>query len=591
MNPSAPPNGLSSFAFHAQERPPAAALLRSSVARQSIRPAAEADAESIARMYVQQALASPDVPELAAAEVRGRRPEFKLIAVEKIPLAGTQAVKFRQTYRGIPVYGSHVVVELDENQELLAITSALGEPTVDPVASISAKAAAAVIGKAAGYPEDSPPDLDLQMNYYFAQDAQKWYLVWVAENVPKRRAPGTKPAKHALPEIFDYVVCAHTCNLVAELPRTMTAGREAVVHPPAGSAACPGGAPAPMALAPTVFSGTDIPLGWEAKTIQLKDELGRMRSITIITDGTAIQLFDPVLRIRTHNFLFQDIDLHRANLPGDFAATPPGPWAEGAICAHANASDVARYLREVLLRNGLDNLGGPIVSSICCCSIYNGGRGQAWHNAAWTGTQMVYGQRQAPGSTAWRSYARAADVVAHEFIHGVTDKTARLQYQNMTGALNESYSDIFGILISNYGQADRGRWNWQLGEDLDESGVPARDLSAPKKHGQPDHMDGYVTTDRDYGGVHINSGIHNKAFHNLAMAKDGAGFLIGDRDLAAVFYLALSVRLSHTSSFLDSRRAVLESSRSMFRRDPPALLERKLAAAAKAFEDVGIKDN
>ena len=210
--------------------------------------------------------------------------------------------------------------------------------------------------------------------------------------------------------------------------------------------------------------------------------------------------------------------------------------------------------------------------------------GTEWRNAAWIGKQMVYGQKRSGGRL--RSYAAALDVVAHEICHGLTDRTARLEYQDMSGALNESYSDIFGIVIANFSEANVARWNWAMGEELEESGVPMRDLSEPTRFGQPDHMDDYVLTTADFGGVHINSGIHNKAAFNILTAKVGNAFLFDHKSVIHIFYLTLTQQLSRTSGFNDSRRGALVSARSLFRQDPRRT--EKLNAIEKAFNDVGI---
>jgi bacillolysin/neutral peptidase B len=252
---------------------------------------------------------------------------------------------------------------------------------------------------------------------------------------------------------------------------------------------------------------------------------------------------------------------------------------------------VATFLREVLRRNGIDNLGGPLISSINCVVADDSPDGQEWRNAAWIGTQMVYGQRRVNGKL--RSYAVGLDVVGHEMFHGVTDRTARLQYAAQSGALNESYSDIFGVIVSNFEESDLARWNWEMGEDLEGTGIPLRDLSDPAKYRQPAHMQNYrifpVTRPGDWGGVHINSGIHNKAAHNIMTAKDARGnFLFDSRVLAALFYLALTQRLSRTSLFSDSRRAVDLTARTLFRNDPVDVRNVKLQAISRAFDTVGI---
>jgi bacillolysin/neutral peptidase B len=222
-----------------------------------------------------------------------------------------------------------------------------------------------------------------------------------------------------------------------------------------------------------------------------------------------------------------------------------------------------------------------------------------WRNAAWIGAklQMVYGQRPVDG--ALRSYALARDVVAHEIIHGLTGHTARLKYETESGALNESYSDIFGIIVSNFEEPDVERWNWELGEDLDVTGIPLRDLSDPTKRGQPAHMrdfkrllPGEVPDQRenDLGWVHHNSGIHNKAAHHMLTTRrpDGS-FTLTPRDVSALFAIALTQGLSRTSGFMDSRAAVELAAESRFRNDPPATRAEKLAAVANAFDAVGIE--
>jgi Zn-dependent metalloprotease len=323
------------------------------------------------------------------------------------------------------------------------------------------------------------------------------------------------------------------------------------------------------------------------------DALGNKRTFLCIQSGANKHLHDRRNNVHTHDFNFQDIELASGRLPGDLVPNPPAPWESGAVSAHANAAAVIAFLRDVLMRNGLDNLGEPLISSVNCTYFRHGtdSTGREWRNAAWIGKQMVYGQRRSgtTGSTL-RSYAAAFDVVAHEVCHGLTERTARLEYQDMTGALNESYSDIFGIIISNFAEPDVTRWNWEMGENLAETGIPLRDVSDPRKFGQPAHIDEYVQTTSDFGGVHINSGIHNKAAHLMLTAQSSAGAaLFTPTRVAQLFYLALTQHLSRTSGFTDSRRGVLLAARSLFRQDSE--LNAKLAAIRAAFDGVGITEN
>jgi Zn-dependent metalloprotease len=116
-------------------------------------------------------------------------------------------------------------------------------------------------------------------------------------------------------------------------------------------------------------------------------------------------------------------------------------------------------------------------------------------------------------------------------------------------------------------------------------------MSQPSKYDQPEHMDDYefmpVGPMTDWGGVHINSGIHNKAAYHLLTAKDvHRNPLFDPREVAALFYLALTQHLSRTSKFLDSRRGVELAARTFFRNDPRQ--QEKLAAIVDAFDKVGI---
>jgi bacillolysin/neutral peptidase B len=177
--------------------------------------------------------------------------------------------------------------------------------------------------------------------------------------------------------------------------------------------------------------------------------------------------------------------------------------------------------------------------------------------------------------------------------HGVTDSTARLEYAVQSGALNESYSDIFGIIIANFSNPDPRTWSWKVGEGLSPSGKPFRDMRDPTLFGQPDHMDKFKvlpnTQRGDWGGVHTNSGIHNKAAFNILTAPGSGGSLaLTPQEVAGIFYLALTQQLSRTSQFSDSRRGVLVSARTLFRTLPPDQQTAKLAAITNGFTAVGI---
>jgi Zn-dependent metalloprotease len=552
-----PANGLRNFGFHSDDKKELAAALSPNMEifadAEGKSDLSKIDAETAARYYMANALASDEIPAFTVSEVNGQGSEFKSLGTEALPLTGTQTVKFRQFYRKIPVYGSLVTVELDQSNQLLAIKSSLGEPhNVDPIAKLSPVEAIDIVRREAGYGSQYL-DVAPRLFYYFDSKVERWRLAYIVENVFKHRMPSEteEPSPH-LPGIADFFIDAHTGEVVAEVSRTQSAQ--------------------------PLFDTADDGLGASRRFIYTVDPVTFRR-----------QMSDPVHNVHTFDFRFRDVGLMSSSLPGLSVATPPPPWDPAGVSAHANAVEVAAFLSTVLKRNSIDNQGGKLISSINCVWSNLGSNGQEWRNAAWIGTQMVYGQRPINGHS--RSYALALDIVSHEVFHGVTQHTADLQYMGMPGALNESYSDIFGIIISNFRQPDHDQWNWEMGEDLNGTGVPLRDLSNPGKYDQPEHMNDYrqlpLDKSGDYGGIHINSGIHNKAAFLVITAKDAQNHPLFDVDsVSALFYQALSQYLSRTSSFSDSRQAVELVAKTLFRTDPKKDL--KLAAISNAFSSVGI---
>lgn len=560
-------NGLRSFAFHRGDKGAATVLgevrPKAQRARSSARPGAAAarvsitgmDAETAARQYLTNALASEALPTFTAGDSGAEKSEFKLITVEAVPLTGTQMVKFCQYYRRIPVYGSLVAVELDKKNELISINSTLTEPTnVDPVASVAPADVLQTVVRVSGSDSQSM-EATPSVYYYFDREAQRWRLVYIMRDVPNTKGSQDVEAATAgvsnrrvqssgVTKAFDYVVDAHSGDLVAELPRSHNV------------------------------------------SIKALDGLKKMRTISFSKNSNGSFLHDPELNLHTFDFDFGNVDVLVNKLPGSYVANPPGPWSGAAVSAHANAADVLKFLGTVLRRNSVDNMGGPVRSTINC--VEENGT-QEWDNATWYRKQMMYGQSKVNGEL--RSWALAKDIVAHELTHGITDYTARIEYLGESGALNESYSDILGVIVANIGKSDVKKWNWLIGDGLFGPETALRDMKEPENFDQPSHMNDYLklpkTESGDWGGVHINSGIHNKAAYNMLTAKDAQGkYLLKPKEVAALFYLALTQNLSRTSRFGDSRRGVELAARSLFANK--ANKQARFQAVAKAFDKVGI---
>ncbi len=250
-------------------------------------------------------------------------------------------------------------------------------------------------------------------------------------------------------------------------------------------------------------------------------------------------------------------------------------WTPTAVSAHANASIAYEYYLNTFQRNALDGKGGTMISII---NVADPDDAKGFDNAVWTGKAMIYGN----GRAAFKPLAGGLDVAGHEMTHGVTQNSAALEYKYQSGAINESMSDVFGVLID--------RTNWTIGEDVVlPSAFPSgalRSMSNPNQNGssvrgyQPKTMTQYVNTTQDNGGVHINSGIPNYAFY--LFATDNA---VGRDKAEKVYYRTLTTYLTRTSQFVDLRLAVLKATGDLY-----GATGAEYAAAKKAFDTVGITD-
>jgi Zn-dependent metalloprotease len=512
--------------------------------------------ETAALNHLDHALESDSVKNFARPRVGTADSSFQSLGAEAIPLTGTTVVKFRQAFNKIPVYGSLVTVELDKDNECLAINSSLGIPKgVNHVAKVSPADALKVAAKASG---QNIKDLTQtpRLYYYFDQHGKKWCLAYIIEDVAQRR-PKVLPYGRSDAVRKDYVIDANSGRLLAELPRTAT-----------------------MAAVQEV----------------VKDALNKKRTITVESvAGSKKHLHDSQLNVTTYGFNFKDPSAQSDLLPGSLYEEPPTPWPLEAIGAHANGSAVARFLRDVLKRNNIDNKGGEMISTVNCWDKSEGtSPPKEWKNAYWNGDQMVFGQIKFPDGSFF-SVASMQDVVGHEMFHGVTDFTSRLEYRTQAGALNESYSDIFGTIIANFSRR-LDKWVWEIGAGFDGPGTALRSMKDPTLHDQPKEMKDYQTATppytyerNDYGWVHGNSGIHNYAAYKVMTAKANGTYLFTPAQIAAMFYIALTVQLSRTSQFSDSRRAVVQAARSLFRNESPASLAQKVKAVEDGYSAAGIK--
>ena len=184
--------------------------------------------------------------------------------------------------------------------------------------------------------------------------------------------------------------------------------------------------------------------------------------------------------------------------------------------------DTREFYKEVFDRDSVDGKGMRLDGYVHYDSAYN--------NAFWDGSHMVFGDGD---GVLFTDFTKSLDVIAHELTHGVTEVVAGLEYHVQSGALNESMSDVFGSLVKQWvGKQSADQADWLIGAEVFSPDIEAdalRSMKAPGKaynhpilgrDPQPDHMNKFVTlpdtSDGDWGGVHYNSGIPNKAFYLVA---------------------------------------------------------------------------
>jgi bacillolysin len=242
-----------------------------------------------------------------------------------------------------------------------------------------------------------------------------------------------------------------------------------------------------------------------------------------------------------------------AVLPGTLVRSEgdPATGDPDADAAYDFAGDTYDYFFDEHGRDSYDGAGADLVATVEHCPTPGD---CPFENAFWDGTQMVYGE----------GYSLADDVDAHELSHAVTEYTANLLYYMQSGALNESFSDMFGetVDLTNTGGTDTPAVRWQIGEDI--PGGALRNMMTPGDFFDPEHMTdpNYYCGHFDGGGVHWNSGVSN---HFYALLADGGTYNsqtvtgIGLTKAGKLAYRALSVYLLSGSSFGDAASAFTQS--------------------------------
>ena len=257
-------------------------------------------------------------------------------------------------------------------------------------------------------------------------------------------------------------------------------------------------------------------------------------------------------------------------------------WTDStAVQAHWGAEQTWAFYFNKFSRNSFNNSGGIIKSYVHYSTKYV--------NAFWDGTRMTYGDGDL--AQGYRPLV-SLDICGHEITHGVTTYSANLTYSNESGALNESFSDIFGECIENYA---KGSNDWMMSCDIGINGACGafRNMANPKQYGDPDTYKGtnWLTGTTDNGGVHTNSGVQNKWFYILTVGASGTndkGYNytvtgIGIDKAAKIAYRNLTVYLTASSNYAAARAGAILAATDLYGAGSP-----EVTATSESWNAVGV---
>ena len=506
-----------------------------------------ADAADAARMQ----LAATPLPQL-------REPAAELeLTRESFGSDGTRHLRLRQTYGGVPVYGGELI--LHQSADLAPSATGRVYPTpkqLDLAPKLSAAAALdrayAGLAQRASYPAGS---LAERLHAEHAETAELMIvhhegaarLAYVAEVMP------------TLGEHYVVFVDAHTGE---EFDRYSTVCGAAGGHAHLAYAerfgesrkgdldgeACVSAATTSLPPPPRTSNATD--LNGRQRTLQTYELSGRYYLIDLsrpMAQGDISTLGDERGALVTADA--NNTNPQNNDFDGRYVNEASNSFGGDAseVSVHYNTEQAYEYFRAVHGRNSLDGSGGNVYA-FANVSNRDGSR---MDNAFYVGGRLFYGN----GDRAFRQLAGGLDVGAHELAHGVIDYSARLEYRDESGALNEHFADVFGVMVD--------RDDWTLGEEIVQSAVfssgAMRSMADPTqglRDGQPGYQPGtyaarYVGSN-DNGGVHINSGIPNNVAYQVGQA-------IGREKTEAIWYDLLTNYLTRRSDFEDFRNALQQA--------------------------------
>ncbi|MER3589963.1 MAG: peptidase M4 family protein [Mastigocladus sp. ERB_26_1] len=330
----------------------------------------------------------------------------------------------------------------------------------------------------------------------------------------------------------------------------------------------------PHMLENIVVNGNEQQRSWAFHTLNISSQFRGRRNVV----GAVNFAVSPGEKRRT---IFDAKSTEQ--LPGKLARGEGDPPSNDVAVDEAYDGAGATYdlYYEVFERNSIDDKGLRLDSTVHY--------GLKYDNAFWNGDQMVYGDGD---GEIFQRFTKCIDVIGHELAHGVTQYEAGLQYYGESGAINESFSDVFGSLVKQWVKKQTAQEaDWIIGEGIftdKVNGVGIRSMKAPGtayddpvlgKDPQPAHINDKYTGFEDNGGVHINSGIPNYAFY-LAATE------IGDyawEKAGKIWYIALRDRLRARTNFKRAANIIIQVAGELY-----GQASKEQNAVQNAWQKVGV---
>ncbi|PGS52022.1 M4 family metallopeptidase [Bacillus sp. AFS041924] len=498
--------------------------------------------------------------------------QFKIVSEQADNETNTYHVRTIEQYKGIPIYGSGQTVALDANNNVYAsfgnVTQKLARTVIPTEATISEEDAIATakegiekeIGTVNNYDK-----IDTQLMVYPFKG--KHYLAYVVKASTSNPAPG----------YFHYFVDATNGEIINNFNAIDNLVDPATLSPVMGKGLDAHGKMQTFPIGKDLNTGTSYLYGASVTGTSAAPTIVPIATFDAHrTDETLFNLFSALF-----GFTGWEVTTTRTD---NMFLNP------AAVSAHVNSDKVSKYYQNIHKRHSLDDKGMPLISSVHV--------GSKWNNAGWNGVEMLYGDGD---GIRYGSMSGGLDVTGHEMTHGVVEHTADLTYENESGAINESLADIFGEFTQQY---TTGVTEWELGEDITTPNTPndggLRSMSDPasKKvstsympsgHYPDTYQDRYIG-ELDNGGVHINSGINNKAAYLITNGGTNNGYTItklGRGTAEKIYYRALTNYLTASSGFKEMREAAIQASRDLYP-DKNGVPSNQTKAVMDAYSSVGV---